>query len=194
MRCEDIEYYCPPSPIANKKTLVLDLDQTLVHSSTFPPHRSVECFRSGSPTFYVFKRPGVDGFLARVRSQFDVFIYTHGCEQYASPILDVICPWVDPSHRLYRSACGGRSGDRKDLRILARSKRDVILVDDSKAVANDNPANTLLITPWFGVPHDKQLIEWLPAILDRCAAAEDVRPIIKSIVLPKGQSGTMRIT
>jgi Dullard-like phosphatase family protein len=194
MRGEQVEYYEPPRPIAGKKTLVLDLDQTLVHSSCFPPHRSVECFHSGSPTFYVYKRPGLDGFMARVRFQFDIFIYTHGCEQYARPILDVICPWVDAGHRPYRDACGGRAGDRKDLRILARSRREVILVDDSKAAASDNPKNTVLITPWFGVPHDKQLIDWLPAILDGCAAADDVRPIIKSAVPPKTKTGPMRTT
>jgi Dullard-like phosphatase family protein len=193
MRGEQVEYYDPPPSIPDKKTLVLDLDQTLIHSSAFPPHRNVESFHSGSPAFYVYKRPGLDGFLARIRFQFNIFIYTHGCKEYASSVIDAICPWVDASHRLYRDACVGRHGNRKDLRILARSKREVILVDDSKTVASDNPKNTILITPWFGVPYDTKLIDWLPEILDKCAAADDVRPIIKSAAPPEAKTAKMRI-
>jgi Dullard-like phosphatase family protein len=173
------EYYAPPPALGNKKTLVLDLDGTLIHSSQFPPHASVAAFLSGSPQFYVFQRPGLDNFLSFIRQRFDVFVFTHGAEEYARPILDRVMPWVDASHRLYRESCDTRSGVRKNLKIFERSKKQLILVDDSNTALQINPKNTIPVPTWAGVPSDRVLIEWLPRVLEECAGAEDVRPVIR---------------
>lgn len=57
---------------ASRKTLVLDLDETLVHSTVKPsPLASfaVEVYLEGNYCkFHVFKRPFVDHFLRQVRS------------------------------------------------------------------------------------------------------------------------------
>jgi Dullard-like phosphatase family protein len=177
---ELVEYYEPPPAIGNKKTLVLDLDGTLIYSAAFPPHRNVESFIVGCPEFYVFKRPGVDDFLNFVRPTFEVFVFTHGEEEYARPIVDHLMPWVDEEHRLYREACDGKGGPRKDLKILARPKKQLILVDDSRTAFQMNPKNTINVSSWAGTPTDHVLIDWLPRWLTECSEAEDVRPLIKS--------------
>jgi Dullard-like phosphatase family protein len=179
LRGECIEYYVPPPPINDKKTLILDVDETLIHSSAFPPHSRVESFRIGDPQFFVFKRPGLDEFLKFVHSNFEIFIYTYAEEQYAKPIIDHLMPWLDEDHRLYRDACGGRRGPHKDLTIFERSMKNVILVDDSEGVRSVNARNTVTIPRWTGIPSDRALIEMLPPILERCLAADDVRAVIR---------------
>jgi Dullard-like phosphatase family protein len=177
---ELVEYYEPPPAISNKKTLVLDLDGTLIYSASFPPHRDVSSFVIGTPEFHVFKRPGLDDFLTFVRTAFDVFVFTHGEEQYARPIIDHIMPWLDEEHRLYREACDRKGDPRKDLKILARSKQELILIDDSITAFQINPKNTIIVSSWAGTPKDRVLIDWLPGLLTQCNEADDVRPLIKA--------------
>jgi Dullard-like phosphatase family protein len=185
LRGEYTEYYTPPPSILDKKTLILDLDETLIHSSFFPPHSCVEAFRIGDPEHYVFQRPGLSHFLKDVRLKFEIFVFTHGAEQYAKPIIDRLMPWVDEDHRLYRDACDGRHGPRKNLKILGRSKKDLILIDDSESALAVNPQNTVKVPPWRGSPADRVLVEWLPPILEKCAAAADVRTVIREIASPE---------
>ncbi|KAI9325949.1 hypothetical protein DFJ73DRAFT_965456 [Zopfochytrium polystomum] len=63
-----------------KKCLVLDLDETLVHSSFKPVLNCdfvVPVEIDGTVhRFYVLKRPGVDEFMRRVGSQFEVVVFT----------------------------------------------------------------------------------------------------------------------
>lgn len=64
-----------------KKCLVLDLDETLVHS-TFQPVSTADLIvpvHLGEGVFqpiYVCKRPGVDEFLAQVAEHFEVVLFT----------------------------------------------------------------------------------------------------------------------
>jgi Dullard-like phosphatase family protein len=179
LKWECTEYYTPPPMLSPQKTLILDLDETLIHSSNFPPHRDIEAFRIGEPQFYVFKRPGLDGFLKFVRERFEVFVFTYGSERYAKPIIDHLIPWLDEDHKLYREACAGKKGPCKNLKIFDRSKKRLILIDDSEQAMSTNPENTIQISQWCGVPTDHALIDWVPEILEKCAMAEDVRVVIR---------------
>ena len=63
-----------------KKTLVLDLDETLVHSS-FKPVASADFIipveiDGQVHNVYVLKRPGVDEFLNKLGPQFELVIFT----------------------------------------------------------------------------------------------------------------------
>lgn len=61
----------PPKPSTQQKTLLLDLDETLVHSTVKRPlkfHYRLSVTLAKNPTeFYVIKRPNVDKFLKQVR-------------------------------------------------------------------------------------------------------------------------------
>jgi Dullard-like phosphatase family protein len=174
--------YQPPPRRHGKKVLVLDLDETLIHSATFPPHSKIDFFKSGDPEFYVFKRPGLDPFLQIAHGIFDTFIFTYGDRGYAEPILDRICPFIDHDHRLYRDLCSLESGGvHKDLDIFQRPETELILVDDSRTTLQFHPRNTILIQKWMGTPMDRALIDWLPPILQKCVVAEDVRSVIRGI-------------
>lgn len=63
-----------------KKCLVLDLDETLVHSS-FKPINNADFIipveiENVVHSVYVLKRPGVDEFLKRLGPQFEIVVFT----------------------------------------------------------------------------------------------------------------------
>ena len=177
---ENVEYYKPPPPIAGKKTVVLDMDETLIHCSEYEPSEEIKSFKMDG--YFVYKRPGLDKFLKHTRSKFEIFIFTYGEEEYANPILDVICPFVDQEHRLFRDSCEKHSGKvKKDLKMLGRDKKNLIFVDDNQSASEFSPKNTLKIERWEGYPYDRALIDWLPQILSRCFEADDVRDVIKEV-------------
>jgi CTD small phosphatase-like protein 2 len=111
----------PPKGDTPKHTLVLDLDETLVHCSTEPLEHAELTFPViyGGREYQVFvrKRPHFETFLQRVSKLFEVVVFTASQEVYASKLLDLI----DPNgkyihHRLYRDACVEVEGNYlKDL-------------------------------------------------------------------------------
>jgi Dullard-like phosphatase family protein len=116
-----------------KNTLVLDLDETLVHS-TFA---AVPCeirlpitIEDQLMSISVLKRPGLDQFLARCSAMFEVVIFTASLEVYASPLIDLLDPDSKIPYRLYRDSCRLQgNGYVKDLSRLGRDLKNVIIVD-----------------------------------------------------------------
>jgi hypothetical protein len=94
---------------AGKKTLVLDLDETLVHSSFRPfPHADFTIpveIDGRLVNIYVLKRPGVDQFLATAGRWFEVVVFTASLAKYANPLLDLMDTTGAVRWRLFREAC-----------------------------------------------------------------------------------------
>ena len=177
-------YILPCESETLKKILVLDMDETLVHKSTYPPHAAVELLDVSFDGIYVFKRPRVDEFLEKVTSLFRVYIYTAAEEAYAKPVLDRLCPMIPDDHRFYRDACNAKKGKcRKNLKMLSKKMNDIILVDDSSNAQRFYPHNNLQITRWNGTPVDVCLMGEVLPVLEMCAVADDVRTVIDG--LPK---------
>ncbi len=92
--------------MAGRKLLVLDLDETLVHSSFKPvPNTDYKLQIDVDGTLYnvyVLKRPGVDEFLERVSQHYEVVIFTASLPQYANPLLDLLDPKGLIQGRLFR--------------------------------------------------------------------------------------------
>lgn len=183
----------PPPVKQGKKTLVLDLDETLIHSSKYLAHPEVESFKVEFDNIeddkivkehlYIQLRPGVREFLEFANSHFDVFVFTFGVEEYADKILDVLCPKIDKDHRYYRDSCELRNHGKmvhKDLDIFKRPLTDLILVDDNVSAQKYHPDNSIQIQQWKGTPNDHALTDWLIPILIECESAPDVRSVINS--------------
>lgn len=72
--------------------MVLDLDETLVHSQfnvVKNPDYVIPVEMDGrTSNIYVLKRPGVDYFLQTVSKYFEVIIYTASLSKYADPLMD----------------------------------------------------------------------------------------------------------
>ena len=169
-----------------KKTLVLDLDETLVHSS-FQPSGSYDLLLpveiEGQVWYvYVLKRPGVDEFLRKMAEIYELVIYTASLSKYADPLLD----WLDPdglwSYRLFREHCTFYNGIFvKDLGRLDRDLKDTIIIDNSPASYLMHPEWALPCTSWYDDMEDTELFMFVP-ILEALSKINDVRTIIKSIV------------
>ncbi len=107
----------PPAqpPLKGRKCLILDLDETLVHSSfkilnqadfTIP----VE-IEGQYHNVYVIKRPGVDQFMKRVGELYEVVVFTASVSKYGDPLLDQLDIHHVVHHRLFRESCYNHQGN-----------------------------------------------------------------------------------
>lgn len=164
-------------------TLVLDLDETLVHSSLDHCHDADFTFpvivNTKEYAVYVKKRPHLRTFLERVAEIFDVVIFTASQSIYAKQLLDILDPEGNLiSRRAYRESCIFSDGSyTKDLTVLGVDLAKIAIIDNSPQVFRLQVNNGIPIRSWFDDPSDTALISLLP-FLETLANAEDVRPII----------------
>eukprot|EP01028_Stygiella_incarcerata_P005814 TRINITY_DN2412_c1_g2_i1.p1 TRINITY_DN2412_c1_g2~~TRINITY_DN2412_c1_g2_i1.p1 ORF type:complete len:350 (-),score=111.77 TRINITY_DN2412_c1_g2_i1:207-1256(-) len=167
---------------AGKKTLILDLDETLVHSTFRPmPCTSfvVDVSINGmTHKVYVSKRPGVDEFLKRVGELYEVVVFTASLGIYANPVLDELDKRDIVRARLFREACAPYMGGYvKDISRLGRSVDSSIIIDNSAASYVFHPHNAIPIRSWFDDPNDTELIK-LISFLEDLAKKDDIyRPL-----------------
>ncbi|KAJ3155331.1 Nuclear envelope morphology protein 1 [Geranomyces michiganensis] len=174
------------SPTAHRlprKTLVLDLDETLIHSTSRGArnyHHMVEVLVERHVfLYYVYKRPYCDLFLKKVCEWYKVVIFTASMPEYADPVID----WLDPgrnlfAERYFRQSCMYRNGLYvKDLSIIEPDLARVCLVDNSPISYQWNEDNGIPIETWQTDTSDEALLDMLP-FLDALRYVEDVRHIL----------------
>ncbi len=180
------KFLLPPTPADQpfKKTLVLDLDETLVHSSFKPiPNAdfviSIE-LEGVIHRVYVRKRPGVDHFLRAVSERWHVVIFTAALSKYADPLLDILDRSRVIRGRLFREHCVQHYGHFvKDLTHLGRPLCDSVIIDNSPFSYMFQPENAVPITSWFNDKNDRELYELLP-FLDELSQAPDVVEVLNA--------------
>lgn len=156
-----------------RKTLVLDLDETLVHSSfnhTWNADFVIPVEIEGlMHDVYVVKRPGVDEFLEKMSSMYEVIVFTASVGKYGDPLLDRLDPHGRVHHRLFRESCQQYNGSFiKNLEILGRPLADTVIVDNSPAAYVLQPFNAVPVSSWFSDIHDNELLDMVP-FLDELA-------------------------
>jgi len=79
---------------SHKKTLVLDLDETLVHSSFKPPENPdivLPVDIEGKVCYvYVLIRPGAISFLEELSEYYELVIFTASLSKYAEPLMKIL--------------------------------------------------------------------------------------------------------
>uniref|UniRef100_A0AAV1TDC3 FCP1 homology domain-containing protein n=1 Tax=Peronospora matthiolae TaxID=2874970 RepID=A0AAV1TDC3_9STRA len=160
-RCKSV---LPPVLLKDvgKKCLVLDLDETLVHSSFKPtkyPHVAVPVEIDG--VFYLVhmcKRPGVKEFLIEMSKCYEIVVYTASLRKYADPLLDEIDSEGVIRYRLYREHCVQyKGGYVKDLSVLNRSLSQTIIIDNAPMSYTLHPQNAIGVTGFIDDPNDSEL-------------------------------------
>jgi carboxy-terminal domain RNA polymerase II polypeptide A small phosphatase len=168
-----------------KKLLVLDLDETLVHASDFRLSHE-ESFSAGP--YYVYARPHLDQFLGAVLKRFTVGVWTASGEVYASLVLERIFPagtlefvWSSQRCTLARDWTTGEYGAIKNLRKLKAKGyplESIIAVDDTPSKYAKNYGNLVCVREFVGDPMDDEL-PLLAAYLEELAQVPNVRTIEK---------------
>ncbi|KAL1939929.1 hypothetical protein VTO73DRAFT_9629 [Trametes versicolor] len=167
---------------AGRKCLVLDLDETLVHSS-FKAISQADYVVPVEIEYhwhnvYVIKRPGVDNFLKKMGEIYEVVVFTASLSKYADPVLDKLDIHRVVSHRLFRESCYNHRGNYvKDLSQLGRPIADTIIIDNSPASYIFHPNNAVPVSSWFNDPHDTELTDLCPFLTD-LAQVDDVRGVL----------------
>ncbi|EAW07887.1 Nem1-Spo7 phosphatase catalytic subunit NEM1 [Aspergillus clavatus NRRL 1] len=139
-----------------QKTLVLDLDETLIHSlakggrmssghmvevklatpmtTTLAPGAAPTTLGPQHPIlYYVHKRPNCDDFLRKICKWYKLVVFTASVQEYADPVID----WLEQERkyfqaRYYRQHCTFRNGAYiKDLSSVEPDLSKVMILDNS---------------------------------------------------------------
>ncbi|KAB0798646.1 hypothetical protein PPYR_09639 [Photinus pyralis] len=151
----------------HKMCMVIDLDETLVHSSFKPISNAdfvVPVEIDGTVhQVYVLKRPHVDDFLKRMGELYECVLFTASLAKYADPVADLLDKWGVFRARLFRESCVFHRGNYvKDLNKLGRELQQIVIVDNSPASYIFHPDNAVPVASWFDDMSDSELLDLIP--------------------------------
>jgi Dullard-like phosphatase family protein len=125
----------------------------------------------------VMVRPGTEEFLARMGELYEVVVFTASLSEYAEPLVKALDPTNVISYLLFRQHCTPLNGIYvKDLSLLGRDMRNIILVDNSPNSFLFQPQNAYHISNFFDDKSDRDLYK-LAYFLENITHLSDVRPI-----------------
>lgn len=170
-----------------KKTVIFDLDETLVHCCENSNIDPTVILSIAFPTGEVIEapiliRPYAIECLKQVSKNFEVIVFTASHQCYADAVLD----YLDSKreiihHRFYRQHCVFMDGVYiKDLRIFANRKiKDMIIVDNYVHSFAYHLDNGIPIISWSDNQQDIEL-HGLMHYLKKMIGVEDVRIMNKN--------------
>ena len=154
-----------------KYTLVLDLDETLVH------------YVEEENSAYVQVRPHADDFLKELSKHFEIVLFTAAEEDYTGIVLNELNRNNYITHILCRKYTEFRNGCYvKDLSKLGRDLKKVCIVDNNKDNFSLQPENGLFISSYYGEQNDNELsylCNDLMKIIE--IQPDDIRTVLKQI-------------
>lgn len=180
----------PKRPKLSDKSVVFDLDDTLVYVMTDEKlanakmtykanikRTSYIASRTGkSITINVVIRPYALEMLQQLAPYYEIIVFTAAAKSYGDAIIDVLDPdntLID--HRLYRENCMKLNNMYvKDLRIINRDLSLVVMVDNSVVCMCKQLENGIVVPGFAGTRADSEL-GGLWVFLRQVISAEDVR-------------------
>lgn len=185
---------------SNKKLLLLDLDETLVHAEypveekNMKKYDTILRFKSETESIDninnnneeyneigIYLRPGVRKFLSILNTYFNIAIFTAAEKDYT----DAIIRYLDPNNDifkfcLYRYNCINLNDliCIKDLRILGNiNMNKTVLIDNNIYSFACQLNNGILINSFYGDENDVELFNVLSYLLDFILPSNDVREV-----------------
>ncbi|CAD8136077.1 unnamed protein product [Paramecium octaurelia] len=148
--CQQIPYLSK----TNKYTLVIDLDETLVHYQ--------ELVDDGQ--FLV--RPYAQQFLKEMSKYYEIVIFTAAQQDYADFILDLIDEDKVIGYRLYRQHTTLVNNTYvKDIQKIGRDVKRTIIIDNLAENFKFQPDNGIQIQSWYGDSDDQALMFLSPLLI-----------------------------
>ncbi|KKK18922.1 hypothetical protein AOCH_005979 [Aspergillus ochraceoroseus] len=167
------------NPRIPQKTLVLDLDETLIHSLAKGGRMSSGHMVEHPILYYVHKRPHCDEFLRKICKWYKLVIFTASVQEYADPVID----WLEQERkyfqaRYYRQHCTFRNGAYiKDLSSVEPDLSQVMILDNSPVSYIFHEDNAIPIEGWINDPTDNGLLHLIP-MLEALQYVTDVRAFL----------------
>lgn len=161
----------PPEPYKRPLTLVLTLEDLLIHSEW-----------SSQNGWKTAKRPGVDYFLGYLSQYYEIVLFSSNYMMYSEKIVEKLDPLrAYISYQLYKEHCLYKDGAHiKDLSKLNRDLSKTFIIDNDDNAIKLQPENAIKLNKWDG-KSDDELIKLIP-FLEYLATQQikDVRPILAS--------------
>lgn len=180
------------------KLLVLDLDETLIHTvESYGIETEFQGFeiRDG---YYVNERPGVREFLERCFDRFeDVAVWTAGTRDYAMEILPRLCDVNNFAFVWGRERCTWHRNldvnsayvdswrsehwlkDISKIKRLGYAKEKILFVDDTAANFKRSYGNLVQVRPFEAIDLQDDELELLAEYLDELGPVTNVRTFDK---------------
>eukprot|EP00477_Mikrocytos_mackini_P001889 GAHX01002054.1.p1 GENE.GAHX01002054.1~~GAHX01002054.1.p1 ORF type:complete len:320 (-),score=68.03 GAHX01002054.1:63-1022(-) len=162
--------------INRKNLLILDLDETLVHSSIDSSNYKEECPETKTSEFgkqpvhfklnyekinynvSVHFRPYLEYFLDKASEHFDIAVFTASQKIYADKVIDYLSTKYSVKHRMYRENCSEFEGVYlKDISCFREYYDNYYIVDNSPNVFAMQKEKGIYIESWFGDEKDREL-------------------------------------
>ena len=171
---DNIEFKSEPAPYlhtVNHKpySLILDLDETLVHFKVNPDNESEGVLKV---------RPGVMEFLEAVDKYYELIIFTCATQEYANLLIDAIEEnKIYFEHRLYRQHTVIIDNDFvKDLTRIGRPLDKIAIVDNMPQNFRLQKENGINIKAFWGEDiYDTALINLSPILINIAEEGGDIR-------------------
>lgn len=178
--------YLPPQ-LEPKKTLIFDLDETLIHcnkdSFDHCDSRIDVKFPSGEKiTIGITIRPFARKCLKKLSKEFEIVIFTASHSCYANEVINLLDPKNEIiSARIFREHCYKTPEGIfvKDLRVFAnRNEENILIVDNAVYSYGFNLENGVPLLPFYGDKKDAELLE-LTEFLIKMKGVSDLRKIVR---------------
>lgn len=161
----------PPEQYRRPMTLVVTLDDFLVHSEWDTKHG-----------WRTAKRPGVDYFLGYLSQYYEIVVFSLNLQMFSDKTvmkLDPLRAYIQ--YALFKEGCRYKDGKIiKDLSLLNRDLNKVVAIDVNADTLLLQPENSIILKPWDGTADDT-LVRLIP-LLEYMATQpiKDVRPVLSS--------------
>ena len=175
-----------------KKLLILELDETLIHTSFVQvPNCDYDYkfninFLERPVTVFVYKRPYLNEFLYQMSKYYNIIIYSSNVPEYSNPLIDKLDEEKVIYKRIYKDKKIELNGKLiSDLtKLIYEYGKNIIIISNNSlhSFINDSNNNTLPINSWNFNKSDDELIK-LKSFLEFLSSVNDVRDYIKGIAV-----------